>query len=117
MLLNGSPLVPFRFLVLNNIWISRNSGERKIIPHCRFIAALLKLYGAIGAEIGVDARPLQPGEADEPKSGDEVPSGDEDYREDAFNVDVEMGGAGPSGGVQRGGTQSGYVGRAFDYAQ
>ncbi|MFS8029433.1 hypothetical protein Hanom_Chr16g01522271 [Helianthus anomalus] len=33
MLLHGSPLVPFHFLVLNNIWISQNSGERKIIPH------------------------------------------------------------------------------------
>ncbi|KAF5821273.1 hypothetical protein HanRHA438_Chr01g0012351 [Helianthus annuus] len=50
MLLNGSPLVPFSVLVLNNIWIGRNSRERKIIPHCRLITALLKLYGAIGAE-------------------------------------------------------------------
>ncbi|KAJ0770929.1 hypothetical protein HanPI659440_Chr07g0263231 [Helianthus annuus] len=33
MLLHGSPLVPFRFLVLNNIWIGPNSGERKIVPH------------------------------------------------------------------------------------
>ncbi|KAJ0795463.1 hypothetical protein HanPI659440_Chr04g0150781 [Helianthus annuus] len=50
MLLHGSPLVPFQFLVLNNIWIGRNSGERKIIPHCRLSTALMKLYGAIGAE-------------------------------------------------------------------
>ncbi|KAM0006787.1 hypothetical protein Hdeb2414_s0162g00819021 [Helianthus debilis subsp. tardiflorus] len=50
MLMHGSPMVPFRFLVLNNIWIGRNSGERKIIPHCRLITTLLKLYGAIGAE-------------------------------------------------------------------
>ncbi|MFS7934446.1 hypothetical protein Hanom_Chr05g00391661 [Helianthus anomalus] len=50
MLLNSSPLVPFHFLVLNNIWISRNSGERKIIPNCRLIVALLKMYGAIGAK-------------------------------------------------------------------
>ncbi|MFS7948645.1 hypothetical protein Hanom_Chr06g00562301 [Helianthus anomalus] len=28
----------------------RNSGERKIVPHCRLITALLKKYGAIGAK-------------------------------------------------------------------
>ncbi|MFS7987467.1 hypothetical protein Hanom_Chr11g01023021 [Helianthus anomalus] len=50
MLLNGSPFVPFHFLVLNNIWISRNSSERKIIPHCSLITDLLKMYGAVGAE-------------------------------------------------------------------
>ncbi|MFS7949515.1 hypothetical protein Hanom_Chr06g00572491 [Helianthus anomalus] len=50
MLMHGSPVVPFRFLVLNNIWIGRNTGERKIVPHCRLITALLKLYRAIGAE-------------------------------------------------------------------
>ncbi|KAJ0764271.1 hypothetical protein HanPI659440_Chr08g0290231 [Helianthus annuus] len=50
MLLHRSPLVPFRFLVLNNIWIGQNSEERKIIPHCRLITALLKLYGAIRAK-------------------------------------------------------------------
>ncbi|KAJ0837613.1 hypothetical protein HanRHA438_Chr16g0780101 [Helianthus annuus] len=47
MLLNGAPLIHFRFLVLNNIWISRNRSERKIIPHCRLITALLKMCGAI----------------------------------------------------------------------
>ncbi|KAJ0558066.1 hypothetical protein HanIR_Chr07g0332261 [Helianthus annuus] len=47
MLMRGSPMVPFQFLVLDNIWLSRNSGERKIIPHCRLITALLKKYGAI----------------------------------------------------------------------
>ncbi|KAJ0804435.1 hypothetical protein HanPI659440_Chr02g0038011 [Helianthus annuus] len=50
MLMHGSHMVPFRFLVLNNIWISRNSGERKIVPHYRLITTLLKRYGAIGAE-------------------------------------------------------------------
>ncbi|KAK1421834.1 hypothetical protein QVD17_24497 [Tagetes erecta] len=49
MLMKGTPLVPFRFLAMNNIWISRNSSERKIIPHCRLITALLKKYGAIEA--------------------------------------------------------------------
>ncbi|MFS8024621.1 hypothetical protein Hanom_Chr16g01465341 [Helianthus anomalus] len=50
MLMHGSPMVPFRFLMLNNIWLSQNSGERKIVPHCRLITTLLKKYGVIGAE-------------------------------------------------------------------
>ncbi|KAJ0699886.1 hypothetical protein HanOQP8_Chr10g0361191 [Helianthus annuus] len=157
MLLHGSPLVPFQFLVLNNIWIRQNSGERKIVPHCRLITALMKLYAAIRVEdkgsykrfkpfdiqhLGpgseykeseiyhklksdgkrwraskVDARPLQPGEADEPESSDGDESGDDDYRVDTFIVDIEMRGAGPSGGVNGVGTQSGYIGSAFDYAR
>ncbi|KAJ0703850.1 hypothetical protein HanPI659440_Chr14g0555991 [Helianthus annuus] len=134
----------------------RNSGERKIVPHCRLITTLLKKYGAIeGNEKGsykrfkqfdiknlgpgweykeseryhklktdgrrqrvikADARPLRPGEADEPETTDEEVSGDDDYREDTFMVDAPVGGAGP-GGVQGPGVQSGYVGGAFDYAQ
>ncbi|KAJ0618502.1 hypothetical protein HanHA89_Chr02g0054061 [Helianthus annuus] len=157
MLMHGSPLGPFRFLVLNNIWLSRNSGERKIVPHCRLITALLKRYGAIGAEdkgsykrfkpfdiqhlgsgweyketeryhklktdgkrwraLKVDTRPLRPGEADEPETSDEEVSGDDDYCEDTFTVNVEIGGAGLSSGVRGAGMQSGYVGSAFDYAQ
>ncbi|KAJ0624970.1 hypothetical protein HanOQP8_Chr01g0037571 [Helianthus annuus] len=132
MLMHGSPMVPFQFLVLNNIYIGRNSGERKIIPHCRLITALLKLYGTIRAEdkgsykrfkpfdiqhlgsgwkykeseryhklksdgkrwraLKAGARPLRPGEADEPETSDDEVSGDDDYREDTFIVDVEMGG-------------------------
>ncbi|KAM0040528.1 hypothetical protein Hdeb2414_s0012g00395011 [Helianthus debilis subsp. tardiflorus] len=155
MLMHRSPMVPFRFLVLNNIWLSRNSGERKIVTHCRLITALLKKYVVIRAEdkgsykrfnpfdmqhlgsgseykeseryhklktnrkrwraLKVDARPLRPGEADEPETSDEEVSGDDDYREDTFTVDVEMGGTGPSG-VHGAGVQSGYVGSAFDYA-
>ncbi|MFS7949512.1 hypothetical protein Hanom_Chr06g00572461 [Helianthus anomalus] len=119
MLMHGSQVVPFRFLVLNNIWIGRNSGERKIVPHCRLITTLLKLYGAIGAEdkgsykryhklkidgkrwraLKADARPLRPGKADEPETSDDEVSGDDDYREDTFTVD------------------SSYIGSAFDYAQ
>ncbi|KAM0005743.1 hypothetical protein Hdeb2414_s0200g00830891 [Helianthus debilis subsp. tardiflorus] len=156
MLMHGSPMVPFRFLVLNNILLSRNSGERKLVPHCRLITTLLKKYGAIGPEekgsykrfspfsiqhlgsgweykeseryhklktdrrrwrvLKADARPLQPGEADEPEVSDEEVSGDDDYHEDTFTVDVPMGGAGP-GGVHGAGVQSGYVGSAYDYAQ
>ncbi|MFS7911704.1 hypothetical protein Hanom_Chr02g00121201 [Helianthus anomalus] len=50
MLMHRSPMVPFRILVWNNIWIGRNSGVSKIVPHCQLITALLKHYGAIGAE-------------------------------------------------------------------
>ncbi|MFS7918927.1 hypothetical protein Hanom_Chr03g00206951 [Helianthus anomalus] len=129
MLMHGSPMVPFRFLVLNNIWLSRNSGERKIVPHCRLITTLLKKYGVIGADdkgsykrrrwraLKVDARPLRPGDAAEPETSDEEVSGDDNYREDTFTVDVPMGGAGPSGSVHGAGVQSGYVGSEFDYAQ
>ncbi|MFS7987318.1 hypothetical protein Hanom_Chr11g01021081 [Helianthus anomalus] len=156
MLMHGSPMVPFWFLVLNNIWLSRNSGEQKIVTHWRLIMALLKKYGAIGAEdkgsykrfkpfdiqhlgsgweykeseryhklktdrkrlraLKLDARALRPGEADEPETSDEEVSGDDDYREDTFTVDVEMGGPGPSG-VRGVGVHSGYVDSAFDYAQ
>ncbi|MFS8022632.1 hypothetical protein Hanom_Chr16g01441811 [Helianthus anomalus] len=138
MLMHGSPMVPFR----------------NIVPNCRLITALLKKYGAIGAEdkgsykrfnpfdiqhlgsgweykeskryhmlntdgkrwraLKVDARPLRPGEADEPKTSDEEVSGNDDYREDTFTVDVEMGGDGPSSSVRGAGVQSGYVGSAFD---
>ncbi|KAJ0680799.1 hypothetical protein HanPI659440_Chr16g0628411 [Helianthus annuus] len=49
-LLHGAPLFPFCFLVLNNIWLGRNSVGWKTIPHCRLITALLKMYGAIGSE-------------------------------------------------------------------
>ncbi|KAI3786663.1 hypothetical protein L1987_40528 [Smallanthus sonchifolius] len=49
-LLHGSPRFPFRFLVLNNVWICRNKVGRSIIPHCRLITALLKMYGVIGLE-------------------------------------------------------------------
>ncbi|MFS7947633.1 hypothetical protein Hanom_Chr06g00550561 [Helianthus anomalus] len=48
-LLHGAPLFLFRFLVLNNTWISRNSVGQKIIPHCRLITALLKKYAGIGS--------------------------------------------------------------------
>ncbi|KAJ0591960.1 hypothetical protein HanHA300_Chr03g0079331 [Helianthus annuus] len=134
MMMHGSPKVRFRFLVLNNIWLSRNSGERKIVPHCQLITALLKNLGP-GWEykeseryhklktdgrrwrvIKADARPLRSGEADEPETTDEEVSGDDDYREDTFMVSAPMGGAGP-GGVQGTCVQSGYVGSAFDYAQ
>ncbi|KAJ0700209.1 hypothetical protein HanOQP8_Chr10g0365101 [Helianthus annuus] len=128
MLLHGSPLVPFRFLVLNNIWIGRNSGERKIIPHCRLITALLKLYGAIGSEDKgsykrfkpFDLMNLGPGwEYKESERYHKLKSDGQRWRalKDTFTVDVEMGGAGPSGGVQGVGTQSRYMGSAFDYAQ
>ena len=64
----------------------------------------------------MDARPLRPGEEEEPESMDDEVSGDDDYREDTFTVDVQGGGVGQAG-VQGAGVQSGYVGSAFDYAQ
>ncbi|MFS8020123.1 hypothetical protein Hanom_Chr15g01411841 [Helianthus anomalus] len=91
--------------------IPRRGDKMEIVLHCRFITALLKKYGAIGAEykgsykrfkpfdiqhlgsgweykdseryhklktdgrrwraLKVDARPLSPGEADEPETSDE----------------------------------------------
>jgi len=60
MLMKGTPLVPFQFLVMHNIWLSRNSSERKIIPHCRLIIALLKKYGAIEAEDKVSYKRIKP---------------------------------------------------------
>ncbi|KAF5782779.1 hypothetical protein HanRHA438_Chr11g0512851 [Helianthus annuus] len=77
----------------------------------------LKSDGRRWRALKADARPLRAGEADEPETSDEEVSSDDDYREDTFTVDVEMGGAGPSGGVHGVGTQSGYIGSAFDYAQ
>ncbi|KAJ0810181.1 hypothetical protein HanPI659440_Chr01g0023781 [Helianthus annuus] len=74
----------------------------------------LKTKGKRWRALKVDARPLRPGEADEPETSDEEVSGDDDYREDTFTVDVEMEGAGPSGSVRGAGMQSGYVGSAFD---
>ncbi|MFS8017690.1 hypothetical protein Hanom_Chr15g01383401 [Helianthus anomalus] len=77
----------------------------------------LKTDGKRWRALKVDARPLRLGEADEPEMSDEEVSGDDDYREDTFTVDVKMGGAGPSSGVHGVGMQSRYVGSAFDYEQ
>ncbi|KAK9052264.1 hypothetical protein SSX86_028892 [Deinandra increscens subsp. villosa] len=49
-LFHGKPLVSFRYLVIYNIWLSRDSIDRKIIPHCRLITALLKKAGVITSE-------------------------------------------------------------------
>ncbi|KAJ0626199.1 hypothetical protein HanPSC8_Chr01g0011311 [Helianthus annuus] len=49
-LLNGSPRFPFRYLVMNNVWICRNKVGRNIIPYCRIITGLLKLFKAITSE-------------------------------------------------------------------
>ncbi|KAL8249514.1 hypothetical protein R6Q59_006382 [Mikania micrantha] len=107
-LLHGSPCFPFRFLVLNNVWICRNKVGRSIIPHCRIITALLKMYGVIESEryhklkcegqrwraLKVDARVLQSDEVDEPESDDEPASKDEDYVDEpnAEEMDVDQGG-------------------------
>ncbi|KAK9060314.1 hypothetical protein SSX86_021018 [Deinandra increscens subsp. villosa] len=49
-LMHGTPLVSFRYLVIYNIWFSRNSKGRKIVPYCRLIATLLKKAKAITAD-------------------------------------------------------------------
>ncbi|MFS8034034.1 hypothetical protein Hanom_Chr17g01576481 [Helianthus anomalus] len=104
---------------MNNVWICQNKMGRNIIPYCRMITGLLKLFKAILLEdkgapkrhkpfdirrmgvgwtydeseryhklksegqrwraLKVDARALLSGEADEPESEDEPPSGDGDY--------------------------------------
>ncbi|KAF5818127.1 hypothetical protein HanXRQr2_Chr02g0061231 [Helianthus annuus] len=46
-LLHGSPRFPFRYVVMNNVWICRNKVGRNIIPYCRIITGLLKLFKAI----------------------------------------------------------------------
>ncbi|KAM0036532.1 hypothetical protein Hdeb2414_s0014g00427521 [Helianthus debilis subsp. tardiflorus] len=49
-LLNGSPCFPFRYLVMNNVWICWNKVGRNIIPYCRIITGLLKMFKAITPE-------------------------------------------------------------------
>ncbi|KAJ0776966.1 hypothetical protein HanRHA438_Chr02g0062921 [Helianthus annuus] len=49
-LLHGSPRFPFRYVVVNNVWICRNKVGRNIIPYCRIITGLLKLFKAITPE-------------------------------------------------------------------
>ncbi|MFS7938516.1 hypothetical protein Hanom_Chr05g00440621 [Helianthus anomalus] len=129
-LLHVVPLFPFHFLVLNNIWISQNSVGRKIIPHCRLITTLLKMYvGTISQAkesegqrwhaLKVDARPLNPGEADEPESGDEPQSGHDDYADDT-NVEareVEEWGSNRSGRRRGGSTQPIFARGVFDYTR
>ncbi|MFS7976957.1 hypothetical protein Hanom_Chr10g00898471 [Helianthus anomalus] len=77
----------------------------------------LKTDGKRWRALKADARPLRPVEADEPETSDDEVSGDDDYRDDTFTVDVEMGGADPNSGVHGAGMQSGYIGSAFDFAQ
>ncbi|MFS7918362.1 hypothetical protein Hanom_Chr03g00200101 [Helianthus anomalus] len=49
-LLHGSPRFPFRYLVMNNVWICWNKVGRNIIPYFRIITGLLKLFKAITSE-------------------------------------------------------------------
>ncbi|KAJ0728128.1 hypothetical protein HanLR1_Chr07g0238081 [Helianthus annuus] len=49
-LLHGSSRFPFRYLVMNHVWICRNKVGRSIIPCCRMITGLLKLFKAITPE-------------------------------------------------------------------
>ncbi|MFS7911518.1 hypothetical protein Hanom_Chr02g00119101 [Helianthus anomalus] len=117
-LLHGSPCLPFRFLVINNVWICRNKLGRNIVPYCRIITGLLKMFKAITLEdkgqrwctLKVDARALLLGKEDEPESDEEPRSGDDDYADEPNmeRMDVDQGG--PSRGNVHGG---GF----FDYAE
>ncbi|KAJ0588509.1 hypothetical protein HanIR_Chr04g0175491 [Helianthus annuus] len=48
--LHGSPRFSFRYLVMNHVWICRNKVVRSIIPYCRIITGLLKLFKSITPE-------------------------------------------------------------------
>ena len=47
-LLTGSPVFSFRHLAMLNVWESRESKERKMIPHCRLLSALMIRQGVVG---------------------------------------------------------------------
>jgi hypothetical protein len=156
-LMTGTQKFPYRWLVMQNIWISRNSYERAIVPHCRLITALFRIakvleFGDKGnykkfekfdsIRIGKDwkqresdrflmlrsaekqrwrvlkpgARPLVEGEEeeDEPEWSDEAVSEEEAYQHDPYTHENRDG---ASGSAMNYGTQSGYIGSAFDYAQ
>ena len=49
-LMHGAPKFSIRYLILNHVWMCRNSAERSIIPYCRIITGLLKQQGAISAD-------------------------------------------------------------------
>ncbi|KAM0028536.1 hypothetical protein Hdeb2414_s0014g00422541 [Helianthus debilis subsp. tardiflorus] len=48
--MNVLPRLPFRYLVMKNVWICWNKVGRNIIPYCRMITGLLKLFKAITPE-------------------------------------------------------------------
>ncbi|KAJ0937177.1 hypothetical protein HanRHA438_Chr03g0139211 [Helianthus annuus] len=49
-LLTGSPCFPFRYLIMNHLWICRNKLGRDIIPYCRIITGLMKQQKALTSE-------------------------------------------------------------------
>ncbi|KAJ0580844.1 hypothetical protein HanRHA438_Chr04g0172911 [Helianthus annuus] len=127
---------------MNHVWIYRNKVRRSIIPYCRIITGLLKLFKAITSEdkgkpkrhkpfdirrmgvgwsydeseryhklksegqrwraLKVHARALLLGEADEPGSEDEPPSGDEDYADEPHGEHMDVGQGGSGQGQGRG---------------
>ncbi|MFS7930675.1 hypothetical protein Hanom_Chr04g00347061 [Helianthus anomalus] len=87
-LLHGSPCFPFRYLVMNNLWICWNKRHKPFDIQRMGVGFTydeseryhkLKLGGQMWRALKVDARALLPGEEDEPESEDEPSSGDEDY--------------------------------------
>ncbi|KAM0060439.1 hypothetical protein Hdeb2414_s0004g00124101 [Helianthus debilis subsp. tardiflorus] len=46
-LLKGKQKISYKYLVMMNIWTSKNKLDKVLIPHCRLITALLKKRGVI----------------------------------------------------------------------
>ncbi|MFS8024824.1 hypothetical protein Hanom_Chr16g01467911 [Helianthus anomalus] len=121
-LLHGSPRFPFRFLVINNVWICRNKVGSNIVPYCRIITGLLKMFKAITQEdkgqrwraLKVDARALLLGEEDEPESDDEPRSVDDDYADEPNLEHMEVDQWGPSGSHVHGGGFFDYAERSYE---
>ncbi|MFS8034436.1 hypothetical protein Hanom_Chr17g01581121 [Helianthus anomalus] len=109
--MKGKPKISYRYLVMMNIWTSKNYREKKLIPHCRlghapFILEKLGPYGweyvktdryhklkNVGRKwrgLRPDARMMLLGEEDEANSGDSVTgeSDGEDAEEEAMGANV-----------------------------
>ncbi|KAD3337526.1 hypothetical protein E3N88_33046 [Mikania micrantha] len=46
-LMTGKPKISFRYLAMLNIWEARNNKDKKMIPHCKLIQALIRWHGLI----------------------------------------------------------------------
>ncbi|KAM0051292.1 hypothetical protein Hdeb2414_s0007g00234811 [Helianthus debilis subsp. tardiflorus] len=74
----------------------------------------LKSEGQRQRALKVDARALQPGEADEAESADEPPSGDDDYADEPNVDEMELDQGGPSGAHMHGGGLFDYTERSYE---
>ncbi|KAK1422514.1 hypothetical protein QVD17_25690 [Tagetes erecta] len=57
-LLTGSPRISFMHLVMQNIWYSRNKVDKRTIPYCRLITALLKSQRCIDDDMAFVVDPI-----------------------------------------------------------